>query len=198
MEAGFPVWNKRDLCTIWWHEGAVPADTVVLKWLIHFYLVKSREIIILLHQRGGFPSCPHIIRCIFQPRFAFFFISQAAAMPDQHPDTSTRRRNDARRPERQLRRRQRLAPLTSLTVPPLPHTQSHGAHFQMVPGWRRSSHNGTSLAAPSSLSWTILPEGLLKTEPPIDATRRQIILNPVATTTPHNVSGNAVCRRTPF
>lgn len=56
----------------------------------------------------------------------------------QIPTQATRHREDARRPERQ-----RLAPLTSLTVPPLPHTQSHGAHFQTLPGWRRSSQNGT-------------------------------------------------------
>lgn len=37
---------------------------------------------------------------------------------------------------------------------------------------------------------------LLKTEPPFDATRRLMILNPVATTTPHNVSGNADCCHT--
>lgn len=117
--------------------------------------------------------------------------------PDLSSDTSTRHHKDAERPEWQRHTRHCLAPLTSLTVPPLPHTQNHGVHFQTQPGLMlsHSYQNGIRLTAPSSFGWTsIPPAGLLKTEPPIDATRRLIILHPVATTTPHNVSGNAVCR----
>lgn len=105
---------------------------------------------------------------------------------------------NAQRPGWQLHTRLCLASLTSLTVPPLPHTQSHGVHFQTQPGLRQSSQNSPPLTAPSLFGWTILPEGLPKTQPAIDATRRRIILHPVATTTPHNVSGNAVCCRTSF
>lgn len=121
--------------------------------------------------------------------------------PDMNAVISTRHLKDAERPEWQRHTRRCLASLTSLTVPPLPHTQSHGVHFQTRQGLmlRHSCQNGSRLAAPSSSSWTsILPTRLLKTEPPIDATRRLIILHPVATTTPHNVSGNAVCRRASF
>lgn len=122
--------------------------------------------------------------------------------PDLKPDISARHHKGAERPEWQHHMRHCLASLTSLTVPPLPHTQNHGVHFQMRPGLmpRHSHQNGVRLTAPSSFGQTsILPVGLLKTEPPpIDATRRLIILHPVATTTPHNVSGNAVCRRASF
>lgn len=55
------------------------------------------------------------------------------------------------------------APLTSQTMPPLPHSQSKGAHSQMP------SSSKPRLPCPSG--WTsILPPMLLKTEPPTDAT----------------------------
>lgn len=143
-----------------------------------------------------FTSRPQIILSILHPRF---LLEQQEWFPQQHPDlspdTNTCHHKDVERPEWQHHTKSCLAFLTSLTVPPLPHTQNHGVHFQTQPGStpRHSYQNGIRLTAPSLLGWTsIPPAGLLKTEPPIDATRRLIILHPVATTTPHNVSGNAV------
>ena len=88
------------------------------------------------------------------------------------------------------------ASLTSLTEPPLPHTQHHGVHGVFPNAMLKPSYqNGIRLTVPSLFGQTsILPAGLLNTEPPLDATRCLIILHPVATTTPHNVSRNADCR----
>lgn len=66
-------------------------------------------------------------------------------------------------------------------------------------GLHRSHGDAVRLtAAPATerLDLRCCRQRLLKTEPPIDATRRLMILNPVATTTPHNVSGNADCCHT--
>lgn len=67
----------------------------------------------------------------------------------------------------------RHAPLTSQTMPPLPHSQSNGVHSQIPSSLkpRLRDPNTTRLTVPFLLDWTsILPPRLLKTEPPTDAT----------------------------
>lgn len=180
-----------------WHKGAVPAENDS-----SVFLHKAKKIMIpvlIMMQTASFTSHPHSICSIIHPRLRRNDDCMSNIQIWAHIQ-SVRHRKDAQRPEWQCHTRCRLASLTSITVPPLPHTQSHGVHFQMRPGLKpkHSYQNGNWLTAPSLIGWTILLEGLLKTEPPIDATRRWIILHPVATATPHNVSGNAVCCRASF
>lgn len=90
-----------------------------------------------------------------------------------------------------------LSPLSQSLLFLTPSTMVYMVYFQMQPGLKLkpSYQNGIRLTVPSLFGQTsILPAGLLNTELPLDATRCLIILHPVATTTPHNVSRNADCR----
>lgn len=182
---------------ICWHKGAVPAATIVLK-LTHPYLYKPRKknesYCDITGSQFDFTSTyrPWYFTSLFL--LSFNWTEQP---PDLRPNTSRRHLNDTERPEWQCHMSSCHAFLTSFTEPPFSYTQNHGVHFQTESGLkaRRSHEDDIRWTVPSLLDWTtILPAALLKTEPPIDATCRLIILHPVATTTPHNVSGNAACR----
>lgn len=195
-KTSLPRHSQHNPYMICWHKGAVPAATILLK-LTHPYSYKPRkkDYPIVTSLAASFTSHPPVILGILH--LCFYWALIAEQPPDLRPNTSRRHLNDTERPEWQCHRSSCHAFLTSFTAPPFSYTQNHGVHFQTESGLkaRRSYEDDIRWTVPSLLDWTtILPAGLLKTEPPIDATRRLIILHPVATTTPHNVSGNAACR----
>lgn len=162
-------------------------------WLILICTSQGKKMILLWHHWQ--PVLLHIHPSSLVFYMCFYWALIAEQPPDLRPNTSRRHLNDTERPEWQCHMSSCHAFLTSFTAPPFSYTQNHGVHFQTESGLKARRSYDIRWTVPSLLDWTtILPAGLLKTEPPIDATRRLIILHPVATTTPHNVSGNAACR----
>lgn len=160
--------------------------------MTHPYLQKKSS------RFNGFISCPCLVLSISQLSFCghgeLNEYSQIIQTEDvTHAGVSRWTQSDLGG----VHMRFRHAPLTSQTMPPLPHSQSNGVHSQIPSSLkpRLRDPNTTRLTVPFLFDWTsILPPRLLKTEPPTDATPCLLIYqiwHPVATTTPHNVSGNA-------
>lgn len=145
----------------------VPAATMVSK-MTHPYLEKKSS------RFNGFISCPCLVLSISPLSFCGHGeLNECSQIIQTEDVTHAGVRRWTQSDLGGVHMRFRHAPLTSQTMPPLPHSQSNGVHSQIPSSLkpRLRDPNTTRLTVPFLLDWTsILPPRLLKTEPPTDAT----------------------------